>query len=124
MVSARILPITKAPKAELKPARVAMTAIRKHNPNEMMMSISSVISLRVFLRNSGMRKMPTTNHKMRMKPSRRTLISIIPPSGLLPLAMVDSMTIMTMASTSSKMSTLITSEANRCWRSPMSSKAL
>ena len=124
MVSARMLPITKAPKAELKPIFVAMTAMRKQSPSEMMTSISSVISRRVLRRNKGMRKMPTTNHKMRMNPSRSTLMSISPPPSDLPLAMVDSITIMTMASTSSRMSTLITSEAKCCCRSPMSSKAL
>ena len=55
---------------------------------------------------------------------RTTLASIWLPSAPLPLAMADSMTIMTMANTSSRMSTLMTKPANRCWRSPMSSKAL
>ena len=68
MVSARMLPITKAPKAELKPAFMATTAIRKHSPSETTTSVSSVISFRVFRKNSGMAKMPTTNHSMRMNP--------------------------------------------------------
>ena len=107
-----------------------MTAIRKHRPSAMMTSISSVISLRVLRRNSGIRKIPTTNHRIRINPNRSVLIRIScptpPPSaGLADVpAMVDSITIITMASTSSKISTLITSEANRCCRSPMSSKAL
>ena len=124
MVSARMLPITKAPKAELKPARVAMTAMRKQSPREMITNVSSVINLRVLRRKRGMRKMPTTNHRMRMMTRRRTLMSISLPPGDLPLAMVESNTIITMASTSSRMSTLITSEAKCCCRNPMSSKAL
>ena len=124
MVSAKMLPITNAPKAELKPASVAMTAIRKHSPSEMMTSISSVISLRVFRRKNGIRKMPTTNHSTRMKPSLRMLISSCPPLAELPSATVESITIITIASTSSKISTLITSEAKCCWRSPISSNAL
>ena len=124
MVSARMLPMTKAPKAELNPARVAMTAIRKHRPSETITSVSSVINRRVFLRNSGIKKMPTTNQRMRMKPSRRMLISSSLPPSDFPPAMVDSITIITIASTSSRMSTLITSDAKCCCRSPISSKAL
>lgn len=52
----------------------------------------------------------------------RTIIS--PPSGLEPLASADSITIITMASTSSSMSTLITGPANFCCRSPISVNAL
>ena len=124
IVSARILPITKAPNAELKPAPVAMTAIRKHSPSEMMTSVSSVISFRVLRRKSGIRKMPTTNQSTRMKPSRRMLISSCPPPAELPSAMVESITIITIASTSSRINTLITSEAKCCWRRPISSNAL
>ena len=61
-----------------------------------------------------MAKMPTTNQSTRKKPILSTLLSIIPPSGLLPEAMAASITIITMAMMSSRMSTLITIPAKRC----------
>ena len=114
----------KAPNAGLKPTVVEIQAIRQHRPSDTTTMVSSVISLRVLRRKEGMTKSPTTNHKMRKKPMRSTAPSICPPSGLLPLAMADSMTIITMASMSSRMSTLITKPAKCCCRSPVSSKAL
>ena len=124
IVSARMLPITKAPKAELKPTFVDITAIRKHRPSDTMMSVSLFISRRVALRNSGTMNMPTTNHSMRKNTILTMLPSICPLSGLFPPAIAESSTIMTIASTSSRISTLITRPANVCCRSPRSSKAL
>ena len=89
-----------------------------------MSRVSLLISLRIDLSMSGMRNMPTTNHRMRKKPIFIRLPIICPPSGLEPLAIADSITIITMASMSSSISTLITSPAKRCCRSPRSSKAL
>ena len=123
-VSAKILPITNAPKALENPTCVEMTAIRQHNPSDTTRRVSSLMSLRTERKNIGMSDMPTTNHRMRKKPMRSTLPIISPPSGLLPLATADSITIITIARTSSNISTLITSEAKCCCRSPMSSKAL
>ena len=114
MVSARMLPITNAPNAELKPTFVETTAMRQHRPSDTMSSVSLLTSLRVERRNHGTAKMPTTNHSTRKKPILTTEPIISPPSGLLPLAMADSITIMTMASMSSRMSTLITGCANFC----------
>ena len=68
--------------------------------------------------------MPTTNHIIRKKPIFNMLPNICPPSGLEPLAMALSITIITIASTSSNISTLITMPAKRCWRNPISSNAL
>ena len=82
------------------------------------------MSLRTERRNIGMRDMPTTNHSMRKKPMRSTLPIICPPSGLLPVATAESITIITIANTSSNISTLITSDAKCCWRNPISSNAL
>ncbi len=53
MVSARMLPITKAPKAELKPTAVEIQAMAQQRPSDTMTSVSSVISLRVTRRKEG-----------------------------------------------------------------------
>ena len=124
MVSASMLPITNAPKALLKPTWVETTAMRQHSPSATTSSVSSVMSFLTLRRNMGKTEMPTTNHSMRKKAIRMTLPSISPPSGLLPCATDDSITIMTMARMSSSMSTLMTSPANCCCRSPISSNAL
>ena len=124
MVSARMLPMTKAPKALLKPTLVLSTAMAQQRPSDTMSSTSLFINLRTRRRNRGMAKMPTTNQSTRKKPIFTTLPSICPPSGLLPLAMAASITIITMARMSSRMSTLITSPAKCCCRRPRSSKAL
>ena len=124
MVSARMLPMMNAPKADEKPTLVENTAMAQHRPNDTMSSTSLLMSLRTLRRNSGTAKMPTTSHSTRKKPILTTEPNIWPPSGLLPLAMADSMTIMTMARMSSRMSTDMTMPANCCWRSPRSSKAL
>ena len=124
IVSARMLPITKAPKALLNPTFVDSTAMKQHRPSATMRSVSPFMSLRMERRNRGTRKMPTTNHSTRKKPIFMTTPIISPPSGLLPSAMADRTTIMTMARMSSRMRTLMTMPANFCWRSPMSSRAL
>ena len=66
-VSAKIDPITKAPKALLKPTLVDSTAIKQHRPNETMSNVSPFINLRIERRNNGTKKMPTTNHSTRKK---------------------------------------------------------
>ena len=123
-VSARMLPITNAPKAPLNPTFVEITAIRQHSPKATIIMVSSFISRRVFRRNSGMINSPTTNQSIRKKPIRMIELSISLPSGLPPSAMAPSITIITMARMSSRMSTLITRPAKRCCVSPKSSKAL
>ena len=117
-------PITNAPNALLNPTFVESTDMRQHRPSATMSSVSLLMSLRMERRNIGTRKMPTTNHSTRKKPILSTDSSICPPSGLLPLARAESMTIITMANMSSSISTLITMLANFCCRSPMSSRAL
>ena len=123
-VSASMLPITNAPNALLKPTSDDTTAMRKHSPRATMSSVSSLISFLMRRNSIGMRNMPTTNQSIRKNSMRATMPSISPPSGLLPWARADSITIRTMASTSSRMSTLITNPANLCCRRPMSSNAL
>ena len=113
-----------APKADEKPTFVENTAIAQHSPSDTMSNTSLLTSRRMRRRNSGMAKMPTTSHSTRKNPIFTTEPSIWPPSGLLPLAMALSITIITMARMSSRISTDITSPANCCWRSPKSSKAL
>ena len=123
MVSARMLPMMNAPKADEKPTLVENTAMAQHSPSDTTSSTSALMSGRTRRRKSGTAKMPTTSHNTRKKPIFSTDPSIWPPSTL-PPAMALSITIITMARMSSRMSTLITSPANCCWRSPRSSKAL
>ena len=123
-VSARMLPITKAPKALLKPTLVEMTAMRQQRPRATIRRVSAFMSLRTLRSSRGMRKMPMTNHRTRKKPILKTLPSNWPPSGEEPLAMAESMTIITMARMSSRMQTLMTVATNPCCSSPMSERAL
>ena len=67
-VSARMLPITKAPKAELKPAFVDSTAIKQHIPRATISNTSSFIRGLTRRRKVGIRNKPTTNHIMMTKP--------------------------------------------------------
>ena len=124
MVSAKILPMTKAPKALLNPTFVENTAMAQQSPRDTMRSVSALMSRRTERRNSGMAKIPTTNHNTRKKTIFITEPSISPPSGLPPPANAESITISTMARMSSSMSTLITVPVNCCCLSPMSSNAL
>ena len=124
MVSAKMLPMIKAPKADEKPTFVEITAIAQHKPSDTISSTSPLMSLRTDLRNSGMAKIPTTSHSTRKKMMRQMLCNISPPPKSLPLAMALNSTIITIARISSSISTDITSPANCCCRSPRSSKAL
>ena len=128
MVSARMLPITNEPKAELKPTLEANTAIAQQRASETMSSTSSLMSRRTFLRKIGTRNRPTTNHSTRKKTMDRSAdsspVSSPPVLALSLLATVVRTTIRTMARMSSSMSTLMTSDENCCCRSPRSSKAL
>ena len=78
-----------------------------------MSSTSAFISRLTRRRNSGTAKMPTTSHSTRKNAIFSTDCSIWPPSTL-PPAIADSITIITMARISSRISTDITSEANCC----------
>ena len=124
MVSARMLPMIKAPKADEKPTFVDITAIAQHRPSDTIRSTSLLMRCLTLLRNNGMAKIPTTSHSTRKNTIFITLPSISPPPSCSPLAMALNSTIITMARISSRMSTLITRPANCCWRSPRSSNAL
>ena len=124
MVSAKMLPITKEPKAALKPTFVEITAIRKQSPNDTISKVSLFRMLRVLRKKEGMANKPITNHKTRKNPIMSTLSNSCPPSGLFPLAIALSITIMTMARMSSRIRTLMTVEAKPCCKSPMSANAL
>ena len=124
IVSARILPMTKAPKADEKPTREDSTAIRQHSPKATMSSVSSLTSLRTRRRKLGTTYNPTTNHRTRKNTIFMMLSSICPPLSVPPPAMALSMTIITMARMSSRMSTLMTLDAKFCCDSPISLNAL
>ena len=104
----------KAPNAGENPTLAARTTIPKHMPKENIRSVSSLISLRERLRNVGMRYMPTTNHKIRKNTSFRILPTISIPSKFLLTAIVESITISTMARISSIIRILNTSPVNFC----------
>ena len=123
-VSLRILPMTKAPKAAEKPTAEANTTMPKQRARAVMSKVSSFINGFAFLKNSGIRKMPTTNHRTRKNPNCRIDVSICVPSNSLLTASVESITINTIARMSSMMSTLSTRPAKRFCLNPMSSKAL
>ena len=123
-VSAMMLPMTKAPKAELKPTAVEISAIMQHRPNDTTSRVSSVISLRVERKKVGITKRPTTNQSTRKKPIFSSEPNIAPPSGSPPTATALSMTIITTPRMSSRMSVDMTRPAKRCCPSPMSSNAL
>ena len=123
-VSAKMLPMTKAPKALENPTLVESTAMPQHKPNATISKVSLLTSLRTERKNQGMAKMPTINQRTRKKPILTMEPNICSPSGLLPPAIAESITIITMARMSSSISTLITIPANFCCRSPMSSNAL
>ena len=76
MVSAKMLPMTNAPKALLNPTFVEITAIKQHNPNATMSNVSLFINFLHFRKNIGTRKIPTTNHRIRKKPIMMKLDNI------------------------------------------------
>ena len=123
-VSARILPMMKAPNAAENPTEDAITTMPKHKARAVISMVSLLINDFTLRRNSGMRKMPTTNQRTRKNMSFRMDMSICVPSNSLLTANVESITMSTMAKMSSMMSTLNTSLAKRFSRSPISSKAL
>ncbi len=101
IVSARIDPITNAPRAEENPTEVARATIPKQSP---MLTISRISSLRYFFAFSsrvGMMYIPTKNQSMRKNSSLAMFMSISLPSNCWETAMVDSNTISTMAIRSS-----------------------
>ena len=103
MVSARMDPITKAPRAEEKPTPSAKVTIVKHNPMLTISRISSLMYFEAFLRRVGIRYMPTRNHRIRKKASLPRLKSISPPAKRFETARDDSRTIRRMAIKSSMM---------------------
>ena len=82
MVSARILPMIKAPKAELKPTCVEKTAIAQHKPKATTNNTSLLMRFRTERRNKGMAKIPTTSHSTRKNTMLITECNICPPSRL------------------------------------------
>ena len=108
IVSANILPMTKAPKAALKPTCVERTAIKQQRPNDTIRSVSLLRNLRTERNIRGIANKPITNHSTRKNPILATLTKICIPLGLASRAKVLSITIITMARISSRISTLIT----------------
>ena len=81
IVSDKIEPIINAPNAAEKPTLTANTTIPRHNPNEIMSNISSVIRLRIRLKNDGRMNIPTRNHSTMKKPNLKKLSIISMPSN-------------------------------------------
>ena len=124
MVSASMAPMTKAPRAVLKPALAAITTMAKQRPTATSSSVSSVMYLRIHRRNVGIRYMPKTNHAMSEKTSRTMLMASSPPSTVLDTDTVLSTTSSSTATMSSPTSTAVTVEVNFCCLSFRSSKLL
>ena len=124
MVSARMLPMIKAPKADENPTFEEKTAIAQQSPSDTINNTSLLIRRLTERRKSGIAKMPTTSQSTRKNTILHTLLSISPPPKFCPLAIALRSTIMTIARISSSISTLMTRPANCCWRRPISSKAL
>ena len=103
MVSERIEPITKAPRAEEKPTAEAMATIPKQRPMLTMSRISELRYFLAFLSRVGMTNMPTRNQSIRKKASFARLKAISPPAKPLETASEVSSTISRMAIRSSRM---------------------
>ena len=81
MVSARIDPITKAPRALLNPASSAVSTIPRHRPKERMISVSSFrcfFSKRISV---GIISIPQMNHAASVMARSKTLLTNSAPSN-------------------------------------------
>ena len=119
-VSAKMEPTTKAPNAALKPDSTATTAMTKQSANDTINKVSLFKNFWFFLNIIGMRYNPTTNQSIKKKPNRSNPAINSSPSILWLTAKVDSITINTMASMSSRISTLSTIPANFFCKTPRS----
>ena len=124
MVSASMAPMTKAPRAVLKPALSASTTMPKQRPTATSSSVSSVMYFRIQRRKVGIRYIPNTNHTIRKKTSFTILHTSCPPSKVLLTLMVLNTTSSNTATISSTTSTPVTVEVNFCCLSFRSSKLL
>ena len=124
MVSAKIEPMTKAPRADENPAFVAIITIPRHSPMLTINRVSSFRKLFAFFRKEGIKQIPTTKQNKRKMPNLTTLSSISMPSTCLLTATVESNTINNTANRSSTTKIPNTTPANRWLRNPMSSNAL
>ena len=107
-VSARMVPMMKAPKADEKPALLASHTMKKHSPTANTVRVSSDMNLRVNFRMDGMRKTPPMYQTSRKNTSFPTLNSSSLPSKVVLTAKVERTTIMRMAARSSTTSTPMT----------------
>ena len=123
IVSARIDPIIKAPSAAEKPVFVATTTIPRHNPKAITSNVSSFISFLTFFNKAGITKIPTKNQRIRKKATFRILPIISSPANSWLTAIVESNTIMIMATRSSTTNVPNTIPVKRWFLSPKSSKA-
>ena len=124
MVSAKMAPITKAPKAVENPAKSAKTTMPKQSPTATMHSVSSDIHLRIQRKKEGMRKMPKVNHTMRKKISLTMLMPSWAPSNRRLTLRVERITNSNTATRSSTTSTAVTVLVNFCCLSFKSSNDL
>jgi len=123
IVSARIDPMIKAPKAAEKPVFVATTTIPRHKPSAITSNVSSFISFFTFFRKAGIINIPTRNQRIRKKATFRILPIISSPANSWLTAIVESKTIIIMATRSSTTNVPNTIPVNRWLRNPRSSKA-
>ena len=123
VVSASNEPMTKAPRGALNPAATATYTMLRHRATDTISSVSSFIHLFVRFKKEGIKKMPTTNHRTRKKPSLPISKSKAPPENSRLTATVLSSTSSRMATRSSTTSTPSTTLAKEAVFKPSSSKA-
>ena len=101
MVSARMDPMTKAPKAEENPAFTASRTMPRQSPSDTTNKVSPLSHCFVFFRKVGIRNIPVIDQKTRKAISLRMLSTISIPSKCLLTANVESNTMRTTAKRSS-----------------------
>ena len=123
-VSASMEPMIKAPRAAENPVSVASTTIPRHSPRATTNNVSSFINFLTFFNIKGMINIPIRNQRTRKKITLKTLMMSSSPANCWLTAMVESNTIINIATRSSTTSVPNTIPVNRWLRKPRSSNAL
>ena len=122
-VSAKIVPITKAPNALLNPASSAVNTMPRHRPKDRMIKVSSFRYFFTLRSRVGIIRIPTMNHTTSVMASTPTFLINSTPSNWCLIAILDSKTIRTTATTSSIIRILVAPFTKRSLLKPASSTA-
>ena len=112
-VSASIDPMIKAPSAAENPVSVARTTMPRHRPSAIINKVSSFINRFTFFKIKGMMNIPIRNQSTRKNMTFRTLMISSSPANCWLTAIVESRTIINMATRSSTTSVPKTIPVNR-----------